>query len=428
MHPRRVNVTYLHCCIAAALAACGTARAASFTTIDNCADDGSPGTLRSTLDALTTDDNNAVIDVSACTTITLSQGELVAPVSVAILGPLAGTTTIDAARASRVIEGTGQTQATASLVLTNLTLRAGRVTLADQTVGGGCIAGESVTLNNSVVTDCRAHSDTKGAIGGAVNAIALTLYRSSIVGNSADSGAAAFGGGIAANDFTCTDSTLSGNQATGKPGQGGGAAVYASSHIERCTIDTNAADNSAGLLAMGGYAGMSTTSIIQSTISGNQASTLDGGLSAGGPLSIVNSTVTQNYAPSCAGVHAQGDVLLDSSIIARNFSIGPGCVDLVAAGTISGVNNLVGSDNGGLPAYTIVANPQLAPLAAHGGFTRTHALLAASPALNAGSAPDTYLTDQRGPGFGRKADAAVDIGAYERQAEDDEVFYGGLGD
>ena len=426
MDHARIRCTILHFCIAASLAACGCARAASFTTIDNCSDDGSPGTLRSALEALTIVDNNVVIDVSACTTITLARGELVAPVSVAILGPYEGMTTLDADHASRVIEGTGQTAETANLILTNLTLRGGRVMLTDNVASGGCIAGAAVTLNGSVVTDCLAHSDTADAIGGAINATALTLYHSRIVGNAADSGAASFGGGIATNDFTCTYSTLSLNQASGNPGTGGGAAVYATSHIDRCTIDTNAADYSGALLLLGDNFGASASTITQSTISGNQASTLDGGLFAGGPLTIANSTVTRNYAPSCAGVQVQHDVQIDSSIVAGNLAIGSGCVDLAASGTISGAHNLVGVDNGGLPAGTIVANPRLAPLADHGGFTRTHALQSTSPAVDTGSDVLALTTDQRGAGFARAAGAAADIGAYERQAADDQVFYGGF--
>jgi hypothetical protein len=60
-------------------------------------------------------------------------------------------------------------------------------------------------------------------------------------------------------------------------------------------------------------------------------------------------------------------------------------------------------------------NPKLAPLANNGGPTKTHALKQRSPAINKGSNPDGLTTDQRGPGFKRKARAAVDIGAFERQ-------------
>jgi len=164
-----------------------------------------------------------------------------------------------------------------------------------------------------------------------------------------------------------------------------------------------------------------------SIVSGSQASTLDGALSAGGPLSLLSSTVVQNYAPSCAGLHAQHDAQIDGSIVAGNFSIGPGCVDLAAAGTISGPHNLVGVDNGGLPQYTIVADPRLAPLADHGRFTRTHALLANSPAVNAGADTSEFITDPRGDGFARNSGSAVDIGAYKRQVNDDEIFFGSFG-
>lgn len=53
------------------------------------------------------------------------------------------------------------------------------------------------------------------------------------------------------------------------------------------------------------------------------------------------------------------------------------------------------------------------PLAANGGSTRTHALRAGSPAIDAGSNEDALDNDQRGPGHPRVAGAAADIGAYE---------------
>ena len=76
-----------------------------------------------------------------------------------------------------------------------------------------------------------------------------------------------------------------------------------------------------------------------------------------------------------------------------------------------------------------VSDVRLAPLANNGGPTQTYALLAGSPALDAGSncvtdntCGFTLTTDQRGPGFTRKADgpdadatATVDIGAFEAQ-------------
>jgi hypothetical protein len=66
----------------------------------------------------------------------------------------------------------------------------------------------------------------------------------------------------------------------------------------------------------------------------------------------------------------------------------------------------------------INTDPKLGPLQDNGGPTSTHALLPTSPAIDAGDDsvlgdPYNLTTDQRGPGFPRKACAHVDIGAYE---------------
>src|SRR5262249_59407567 len=66
-------------------------------------------------------------------------------------------------------------------------------------------------------------------------------------------------------------------------------------------------------------------------------------------------------------------------------------------------------------------DPKLGPVFDNGGPTPTMALLAGSPAIDAGDDsvlgnPFTLTTDQRGPGFPRKAGAHVDIGAFEVQA------------
>jgi hypothetical protein len=81
--------------------------------------------------------------------------------------------------------------------------------------------------------------------------------------------------------------------------------------------------------------------------------------------------------------------------------IGTLCPSPTCEITVVGTGNLVGAD------------PLLAPLANNGGPTRTHALNAGSPAINAGSNPLSLPTDQRGPGFLRVAGAAADMGAYE---------------
>jgi hypothetical protein len=65
-------------------------------------------------------------------------------------------------------------------------------------------------------------------------------------------------------------------------------------------------------------------------------------------------------------------------------------------------------------------DPKLGPLQNNGGLTFTQALLAGSPAIDAGDdsvtgSPLSLTTDQRGTGFPRLSGPHVDIGAYEVQ-------------
>ena len=92
-------------------------------------------------------------------------------------------------------------------------------------------------------------------------------------------------------------------------------------------------------------------------------------------------------------------------------------------------HNLIGDPNSGiwvlgfgdlLGSAQDPLDARLGPLANNGGPTRTHALLAGSPAIDRGDGAGAPATDQRGPGFPRRKDgngdgrAAVDIGAFEK--------------
>ena len=89
----------------------------------------------------------------------------------------------------------------------------------------------------------------------------------------------------------------------------------------------------------------------------------------------------------------------------------------IGAGGV-GVTNGVNGDIVGTAANPI--DPKLGVLANNGGKTKTHKLLAGSPAIDAGDNAGVPPTDQRGAGFPRKKDgngdgaAVVDIGAIER--------------
>ena len=78
-------------------------------------------------------------------------------------------------------------------------------------------------------------------------------------------------------------------------------------------------------------------------------------------------------------------------------------------GLINGVyGNLVGT-------AAAPIDPLLGPLADNGGPTQTLAVLAGSPALDAGNNALSLNFDQRGAGFARVSGTAADIGAFEHQ-------------
>jgi len=105
---------------------------------------------------------------------------------------------------------------------------------------------------------------------------------------------------------------------------------------------------------------------------------------------------------------------LNNTIVANSTSGG----DVANFGALTGSHNLIEDGSGGLPD-TITGDPNLAPLANNGGPTLTHALLAGSPAIDAGDdalAVDAITglpltTDQRGLPYSRINRARVDIGA-----------------
>jgi hypothetical protein len=197
-----------------------------------------------------------------------------------------------------------------------------------------------------------------------------------------------------------TASTVSGNQAVA--GDGGG--IYA--------------NDAAGLT--------------NSTLSGNSAGSVGGGIRAGN-LTLLNDTITDNAAHTAGGgiyLAPAGLSSVRNSIIAGN-SVDPGGTGPDLSGDFnSDGHNLIG-DGGGSTGFTDgsaigdrvgkAANPidpRLGALANNGGPTKTHALLAGSPAIDHGDNTNAPATDQRGVARPRDGDGkgsqVVDIGAFEK--------------
>ena len=178
--------------------------------------------------------------------------------------------------------------------------------------------------------------------------------------------------------------------------------------------------------------------MINSTVSGNSTSgslSVGGGIGSRGAVSVISSTVSDNTSGGEGGgifiATSAPSITIFNSIIAGNTDDGTapdlrgesslainfnysliGATDL----TIAGNGNQVGT-------LTNPLNPLLGPLADNGGLTLTHALLAGSPAIDAGSdvLAANLSTDQRGFLFLRSFDdpatlgTGVDIGSFELQ-------------
>jgi hypothetical protein len=200
----------------------GTAYCA--TPVTSCADDGSPGTLRAIVAGSA---NDAVIDLSACSTITLTRGEILLPVSVTLHGAANGTTTVDANHGGRAFHSTAASPLD-KLKLQALTVTGGRISRDNTTADGGCVLGGEVTLQDSVITGCGASSDQADAHGGAISANSVTLRNSRVEQSYARAqfGQALGGGIFAASGFKCYDSSISIDAAIAQHiSRGGGVAV-----------------------------------------------------------------------------------------------------------------------------------------------------------------------------------------------------------
>jgi beta-glucanase (GH16 family) len=230
----------------------------------------------------------------------------------------------------------------------------------------------------------------------------------------------------------------------------GGGGIYSGDGATLNLIDSSVANNTAGWSGGGIYSFFhTTTTIVRSTISGNVSSDVGGGIRALGNVMITNSTISGNTSTGWHGgaiFQTDGNLTIASTTIANNIApdyapsaifvgqFGGGFVPTFtltntiiaiagnhpyacerfasggAVNLISGGHNLVqdGSCNP-VASDLIVGDAGTGGLADNGGPTLTHALLAGSPAINAGDPAACPATDQRGAA----RPAACDIGAYE---------------
>jgi hypothetical protein len=273
---------------------------------------------------------------------------------------------------------------------------------------GGAIAnGDTITIRSARGTTKGniLSNNTSGTGGAFVNfrGASATIENTTIISNSAS----VAGGGISANTvISVSRSLISGNTAV----EGGGIFIG--------TYDTEA-------------------SIINSTISGNTATGGFGGAasvyepgSTSVALRFYNSTVTANNGTNVSGVYNDAGVVSATNTIFANNALS-NCSSINGGTFNNGRSNI---DNGSTCGFGNIdgsisnTNPLLDSLKSNGGPTKTHALLATSPAIDKGSSSACAVAttvnniDQRG--FtrisivaGANVGTTCDIGAYEYTIE-----------
>lgn len=250
-------------------------------------------------------------------------------------------------------------------------------------------------------------------------------------GNGTGSFSNEYGGAILIDGGTVT---LDGLHVTGNSATTFGGGLYVeggTNHVIRnSTFSANNSGLDAGALRTS-FSVVSTT-ITNSTFSGNTAARLAAIVNGGGELIFQNSTMTGNSAPEIGGIYNEGTFRIRSSIIAGNSGLTP---EFVAMGVVSEGFNLIGDSLGDsantqlpmtyLPTDILDTDPNLAPLDNYAGPVPVHGLGAfpLSPAFDKGFSFG-QTTDQRG--FARTYDIpsitnaaggdGTDIGAYERLA------------
>jgi len=277
---------------------------------------------------------------------------------------------------------------------------------------------------------------TKGGAVGFANEGTLTL-QDCVVAEHRSEFLFGCGAGISnEGEMTIIDSTVTGNYAG--HGTGGGICNHrnATLLLVDSTVSDNGADGDGPGLYGGGISNQGEMTIINSTVSGNDAydavvgEGLGGGIANTGWMSVTNGTVSGNSADSgdAIAIGQSSYTEIASTLIDGDCdSTGDGStLTRVSLGyNIESPGNTCGFDQTGDQVNVSADDLNLGPLQNNGGPTETHALLPGSPAINqipqadcidADGAP--LATDQRGEPRPDTGGTTCDVGAFERQPTD----------
>jgi hypothetical protein len=468
----RLLVLSIFCALIALPA--GPAIAAPAVTNTN---DSGPGSLRAAIEGAAPGET---VSMPAGTYTVTS--ELAIAKSLTVSGHGSGDTIVRAGAPTRLFSVLGPG---VNVTISGLTIRDGLVSKAGGlALGAGVASSEAnLTLRSVVVTNNRAVADGASgapggvAVGGGIYCEEgfLTIADSTIsenlasaVGGSGKSGGVAVAAGIFANDGLLIErTTISGNRADARGGQGpssssqsGGVAVAAGldgvpgptapARVLDSTISGNVIDASGGPGGAGGVAeAAGVFAVVEgnpfglegTTIAGNSVRSGSGGISvAGGAalvaeasahLAVVGATISGNSVDA-ASVALAGNLFIQGEGVTFADSIVSGGIGPAGSENCGEEKpkslgfNLDSGDQCGFHGNgdLVNTNPLLGPLQNNGGPTATMALAANSPAVDKGAAFG-LTTDQRGvqrpidfPSIANSAAPGADgsdIGAFELQ-------------
>lgn len=405
-------------------------------TVTNTNDSGA-GSLRAALAAAALGEE---ITFSVTGTITISSAELAITQDVIITGPGSGSLTIDGDNAFRIFNISSGVNSISGITLINGAGAEGAaihnestLTLSDIVIenctssddGGAIWNSSTVSASTLTITSCGAAGGKGGGVynTGTFTGTALTVTSCTCTnggGGVFNDGTFTHNGG---NISSCTDSVITGgggiwNEGTytgievgvfsnTSGGNGDGIRnVFGTVTLTRCAVYNNDDINI--------YNSAGTVNVENSTISGG--GTVGSGLyNEGGSVALSHATLTQHLY---GFTNDPGSVLtLFDTILAGNTTsdYSGKTADVTSLG-----HNALGIDDdepitdatGDIRVLTY-ADLVVGSMQDNGGPTFTHALLAGSPALNAGDSTGAPATDQRGES--RIQGDEIDIGAFEKE-------------
>ncbi len=342
---------------------------------------------------------------------------------------------------------------------------AGTTVITTCDLSGNILSGGNGTLNTLSANFAGDVGGEAQGGGAAIQSASATITQSTFLNNQVNGGngnygsgsvagsigGSASGGGIYVNAsggakciIDMSASTVSGNLVFGGNGSRGG--LFKINGNPAIPVPGFASGGGADLEA-GSFLGLLNSTIANNNITGGQGGPANPAAGGGGLFfndkagaQLVNDTVVGNKAnpsPTDQGSTRGGGidnvntlpgaVALGNTLLALNgANSGPDFF-----GAASNANHNLISDADGSSGFspldgnlvgttTNFLNPGIGGLANNGGPTQTIALLAGSPAINAGlniPQSQTGPFDQRGQGFARVSGGAMDIGAFEFQQQ-----------